>query len=283
MGYFRELPNVAYKSPLSHKNSSGDYIFVKNIFRKTKMMDWLSTNATLFNKFQIGDGDRPDTIAEALYGDPTLDYVVILTAGITNIRNQWPLTDNDLYDYALEKYGSEANLNAAHHYETYEIRDENQNLVMPEGSIVDDKFKIDGPGKKPSESGNLGQIQWTLIKDSGNETLTQDEIGMVNAFIDPIDPDPNTIATFNSKTDDDGNEIGTYSYGPASVSNSLGYAVSNLSYEILENEKKRSIDVLREGYLQLFLSNLREIMRYDRNSQYLHSSLIGSQNISIVD
>ena len=283
MGYFRELPNVAYKSPLSHKNSSGDYIFVKNIFRKTKMMDWLSTNATLFNKFQIGDGDRPDTIAEALYGDPTLDYVVILTAGITNIRNQWPLTDNDLYDYALEKYGSEANLNAAHHYETYEIRDENQNLVMPEGSIVDDKFKIDGPGKKPSESGNLGQIQWTLIKDSGNETLTQDEIGMVNAFIDPIDPDPNTIATFNSKTDDDGNEIGTYSYGPASVSNSLGYAVSNLSYEILENEKKRSIDVLREGYLQLFLSNLREIMRYDRNSQYLHSSLIGSQNVSIVD
>ena len=89
MGYFRELPNVAYKSPLSHTNSSGDYIFVKNIFRKTKMMDWLSSNATLFNKFQIGDGDRPDTIAEAMYGDPTLDYVVILTAGITNIRNEW--------------------------------------------------------------------------------------------------------------------------------------------------------------------------------------------------
>ena len=274
MGYFRELPNVAYKSPLSHINSSGDYIFVKNIFRKTKMMDWLSTNATLFNKFQIGDGDRPDTIAEAMYGDPTLDYVVILTAGITNIRNQWPLTDNDLYDYALEKYGSEANLNAAHHYETYEIRDENQNLVIPEGSIVDDKFKIDGPGKRPNSSS--AQIQWTLIKDSGNETLTQDEIGMVNALA-------GEITTFNSEKDNNGDEIGEYSTGPASISNSLGYPVSNLSYEILENEKKRSIDVLREGYLQLFLSNLREIMRYDRNSQYIHSSLIGSQNISIVD
>ena len=274
MGYFRELPNVAYKSPLSHKNSSGDYIFVKNIFRKTKMMDWLSTNATLFNKFQIGDGDRPDTIAEALYGDPTLDYVVILTAGITNIRNQWPLMDNDLYDYALEKYGSEANLNAAHHYQTYEIRDENQNLVMPEGSIVDDKFKIDGPGKRPNNSS--AQIQWTLIKDSGNETITQDEIGMVNATA-------GEITTFNSITNNNGDEIGEYSTGPASISNSLGYAVSNLSYEILENEKKRSIDVLREGYLQLFLSNLREIMQYDRNSQYIHSSLIGSQNVNIVD
>ena len=265
MGYFRELPNVAYKSPLSHKNSSGDYIFVKNIFRKTKMMDWLSTNATLFNKFQIGDGDRPDTIAEALYGDATLDYVVILTAGITNIRNQWPLMDNDLYDYALEKYGSEANLNAAHHYQTYEIRDENQNLVMPEGSIVDDKFKIDGPGKRPNNSS--AQIQWTLIKDSGNETITQDEIGMVNATA-------GEVLTWSS---------GSNTKGPASISNSLGYAVSNLSYEIIENEKKRSIDVLREGYLQLFLSNLREIMQYDRNSQYIHSSLIGSQNVNIVD
>ena len=274
MGYFRELPNVAYKSPLSHTNSSGDYIFVKNIFRKTKMMDWLSSNATLFNKFEIGDGDRPDTIAEAMYGDPTLDYVVILTAGITNIRNQWPLTDNDLYDYALEKYGSEANLNAAHHYETYEIRDENQNLVMPEGSMVDDKFKIDGPGKRPNSSS--AQIQWTLIKDSGNETITQDEIGMVNATA-------GEITTFNSQKDNNGDEIGEYSTGPASISNSLGYAVSNLSYEIVENEKKRSIDVLREGYLQLFLSNLKEIMQYDRNSQYIHSSLIGTQNISIVD
>ena len=274
MGYFRELPNVAYKSPLLHTNSSGDYIFVKNIFRKTKMMDWLSSNATLFNKFEIGDGDRPDTIAEAMYGDPTLDYVVILTAGITNIRNQWPLTDNDLYDYALEKYGSEANLNAAHHYETHEIRDENQNLVIPEGSIVDDKFKIDGPGKKSNNSS--AQIQWTLIKDSGNETITQDEIGMVNATA-------GEITTFNSEKNNNGDEIGEYSTGPASISNSLGYAVSNLSYEILENEKKRSIDVLREGYLQLFLSNLREIMQYDRNSQYIHSSLIGSQNISIVD
>ena len=142
----------------------------------------------------------------------------------------------------------------------------------------DDKFKIDGPGKRPNNSS--AQIQWTLIKDSGNETLTQDEIGMVNAF---TVPDPEVIATFNSVKDNNGEEIGTYSYGPASVSNSLGYAVSNLNYEILENEKKRSIDVLREGYLQLFLSNLREIMRYDRNSQYIHSSLIGSQNINIVD
>ena len=37
MGYFNELPNIVYQSPLSHKNSSGDYIVIKNLFRRTKL------------------------------------------------------------------------------------------------------------------------------------------------------------------------------------------------------------------------------------------------------
>ena len=38
MGYFRELPNIGYQSPLLHKNSSRDYIIIKNIFRRTKIL-----------------------------------------------------------------------------------------------------------------------------------------------------------------------------------------------------------------------------------------------------
>ena len=32
MGYFRELPDIAYQSPLLHKNSSKDYVIIKNIY-----------------------------------------------------------------------------------------------------------------------------------------------------------------------------------------------------------------------------------------------------------
>ena len=72
MGYFNELPNIVYQSPLSHKNSSGDYIVIKNIFRRTKLADYVRSSVTTFNKFVIGDGDRPDTIAESLYNDAGL-------------------------------------------------------------------------------------------------------------------------------------------------------------------------------------------------------------------
>ena len=42
MAYFKHLPNIYYQSPLSHKNSSADYIAIKNIFRRTKLKDYLT-------------------------------------------------------------------------------------------------------------------------------------------------------------------------------------------------------------------------------------------------
>ena len=106
MGYFKELPNILYQSPLLHKNSSTDYISIKNLFRRAKLYDYLGNNVSIFNKFVIGDGDRPDTIAESLYNDSSLDYVVVLVAGITNINHEWPLQDFQVYDYACLLYTS---------------------------------------------------------------------------------------------------------------------------------------------------------------------------------
>ena len=140
MGYFRELPDIAYQSPLLHKNSSKDYVIIKNIFRRSKLLDYLKDNVSVFNKFVIGDGDRPDTIAESLYGDSSLDYVVVLIAGITNINNEWPLQDYQVYEHTLAKYGSEAAMNEIRHYETYEIKDNLGRQILPPNLIVDEKL-----------------------------------------------------------------------------------------------------------------------------------------------
>ena len=32
---------------------------------------------------------RPDQVADELYGSVGLDWVVLITAGITNVRDQW--------------------------------------------------------------------------------------------------------------------------------------------------------------------------------------------------
>ena len=143
MGYFRELPELDYQSFLSDSNSSSNYLRVKNLFRRCKLRDDLQSTFTLFNKYEIVEGARPDTVAEELYGDAELDWVVLMTAGIINVRNEWPLSDRQIYNYALEIYGDQ--LNDVHHYETREVKDANGRLILPKGKVVDSTFRIPNP------------------------------------------------------------------------------------------------------------------------------------------
>jgi hypothetical protein len=143
MPFFRELPDLEYQSPFVDRVSSDAYVRAKNLFRRVKLRDDLQNVFTLFNKYQIPDGARPDTVAEELYGRADLDWVVILTAGIVNIRNEWPLSDRDIYDYAEGIYGE--SLNATHHYETKEVKDSQGRLILPAGKVVDYNFTIPDP------------------------------------------------------------------------------------------------------------------------------------------
>jgi len=241
MSYFNEFPNLLYQSPLSHKNSSGDYIVIKNIFRRTRIQEHLREYVTLFNKFVIGDGDRPDTIAGALYNDPGLDYVVVLCAGITNINDQWPLQDYQVYDFALQKYGSEEEMNKIHHYETFEIRDEQQRQILPPNLIVDKDFKIDGTNHKYPNT-----TRYTVRSDNGYRQLD--------------DKDEFTVLT-------DG----------------IAAAVTNLQHEYMQNERKREIDVLKPSYLQIFINDMRDILKYDKSSGYIAPDLAKTEGTEVVN
>ena len=244
MAYFRELPNVAYQSPLPDKLSSREYVLIKNIFRHTKILDHIENNAVLFNTYEIYEGDRPDTVAEEVYGDPGLDWIVILSANITNIRDQWPLNNQDLYEYALGKYGD--SLNDLHHFQTTEVRDQHNRLILPEGIEVDNSFTIDGPGKQ-YRGANEPPIVWTSKRELNIVELTADTLG------------------------------------GADLINDIGIAVSNWQYETEKNDKKRSIRILRDSYIPQFLEDFRRIMKYDRNSQYISKKLIKTENTRLVD
>ena len=143
MGYFRELPNLLYPSFLPEKTSSLDFIEVKNIFRRVKVRDDLYKNFVVFQKYEIPEGARPDTVAEDVFGSPRLDWVVLTVAGILNVRNEWPLSNRDLYNYAHDKYGD--SLNSVRFFETKEVKDSSGRLILPKGKVVDSDFTIPNP------------------------------------------------------------------------------------------------------------------------------------------
>ena len=140
MGYFRELPNLLYQSFLPDKISSQDYTEVKNLFRRTKLRDDLQNVFTLFDKYEIPDDFRPETVAEDFYGNDELDWVVLTTAGIVNVRNEWPLSSRDIFNYSLEKYGE--NLNTVRFFETKEIKNSSGAIILEKGKVVDSDFEF---------------------------------------------------------------------------------------------------------------------------------------------
>ena len=144
MSYFREIPNLRYPSFLQEKGSSLDYVEAKNLFRRTKLRDDLQNNFTLFDKYEIIEGMRPDNVALELYESDQFDWVVLLVAGITNVRNEWPLNNRDLYNYSLSKYGD--SLNSNRFFETTEVKDSSGRLILPKGKVVDSNFTIPKPG-----------------------------------------------------------------------------------------------------------------------------------------
>ena len=212
MGYFRELPNLRYPSFLPEKTSSLDYVEVKNIFRRVKMRDDLQNNFTLFNKYQIPEGSRPDTVAEDLYGSAQFDWVVLTTAGILNVRNEWPLSNRDLYVYADNKYGE--SLNSVRFYETTEVKDTSGRLILPKGKVVDSNFTIPKPGTP-------------------------------TATLNPV------------------------------------VGINNFEYETRLNDEKRNIFVIRNGYLQQFVNDFRDLMTYSESSEFINSRTIQTENTNI--
>ena len=93
-----------------------------------------------YQDYMIISDERPDQVAEAVYGDPRYDWVVLITNNITNIRDQWPLNAQDFQKYLLAKYGSEEELTKVHHYITEVSIDTKKRIVVPEGLRVDSNF-----------------------------------------------------------------------------------------------------------------------------------------------
>jgi hypothetical protein len=141
MSYFSYFPDLLLPSFTDNRNSSYDYVRVKNLFKRGKIRDDFFQNATVFDQYAIVGDDRPDNVADKLYGNPTLDWVVLLSNNIINIREEWPMSQSDFNNYLMNKYGSEL-LQEIHHYETKEVRDSEGNLLLQEGLVVDADFQF---------------------------------------------------------------------------------------------------------------------------------------------
>ncbi len=140
--YFRKLPNLNYPSLLKTRESNTDFVQTKNLFRRVKVREDLFANFMQFDKYKIVGDERPDNVAQKVYDNDDLDWVILLSNNIVDLNNEWPLTQFQLNEFLNDKY-SPQELVSIHHYETLELRDNKNQLILPAGIVVDENFKIE--------------------------------------------------------------------------------------------------------------------------------------------
>ena len=189
MGYFRELPNISAVSLLPGRTRSDERVTVKNIFKRAKLRTDVDSAITAFDFRVIKENERPDTIANIVYGDPELDYIILITNNIIDVRSQWPLSNRDLYNYMLDKYGSDAALQEVHHYETIEVRDDNNRTVLEGGLIVDEDFtfeytSLDGKLiQVTNPTGPVTNFTYETLRNDAKRVIRILKVEFVGAFV----------------------------------------------------------------------------------------------------
>ena len=140
--YFRRLPDFEYVSRLPDARI-GDYIRVKNLFKKGKIREDIFENLAFFTKYKIVGDDRPDNVAFEVYEDSSLDWLVLTCNNVLNIQSEWPLPQQQFDNYVLDKYGDYNTLyNGIHHYETVEEKNSQGVTIIPAGLEVQSNYSV---------------------------------------------------------------------------------------------------------------------------------------------
>jgi hypothetical protein len=110
--YFKKFPNLIYDFNINGKT---EYRRVKDITRNIRFRQEVLENITLYDEYDIIDGETPEIIAEKVYGNPNYHWIVMLANQRYDYRKDFPLTQISLDKYIEEKYGAESD--AIHHWE----------------------------------------------------------------------------------------------------------------------------------------------------------------------
>jgi hypothetical protein len=113
--YFDSFPVIVYDSV-----GNGTYKDVTNILRRVAMRSKIKQNTLIYDTYDVKEGETPEMIADRLYNDPELHWVILIVNDITDRYHQWPLSTSQFLAFINDKYvnaDGTSNVDGVHHYE----------------------------------------------------------------------------------------------------------------------------------------------------------------------
>ena len=109
MQYFNNFPKIIYDI-----TGRGDFKVVTDLLRRVKVRDGIKNNISLFDKYNVADGQTPEQTSEAVYGSQGYWWVLLLMNNVKDRYYDWPLSVRQFQTYMTSKYD---NADAIRHYE----------------------------------------------------------------------------------------------------------------------------------------------------------------------
>lgn len=222
--YFQKFPKTLYTLD-DYKSAQ----LVTSILSRITFSEDLKTNLSIYDEYDIRDGETPEILADILYDNPELHWIILHLNDILDPRFEWPLPTHTLVSHLQQKYN---NIYGIHHYE-----DNNGNYV----------------------NGNVTLISSNQFTQFNQGSVITNNDGAGNAFIISKTSNSEIIINVSDGGFVSGDEIFLASNASlrANVQSTVvnfGNPVTNYTFEDRENEKKRRIKVLKPQYIDAVIA-----------------------------
>lgn len=101
MGYFKSFPLIENYNIQGTENTGIDITKIAVIKKSSK------DNKENYIIYNIKDGETPEMLADRMYDDPSMSWIILMFNEIFDVDNEWPMSYTELDEYLTREYGEE--------------------------------------------------------------------------------------------------------------------------------------------------------------------------------
>lgn len=251
--YFNQFPKIFYDFP--QDVTSTQLQILTDITTNVRIRKEVLENITIYDEYDIQEGETPEIIAEKIYGDPELHWIIMLANQRYDYLADFPMTSHELDEYCIEIYGTD-HINDIHHYE--------RNGIITEGVAVI---------KLPNDSAALLEairVHDYIINENGRARIESiDSVNKtINILLDYGSFSSGELLTVQGARLDSATGIVSITAIINFVIPTNGYqlndnyiAITNYIFEIRANEKKRRIKLISRDLVTQIVREFKSLVK----------------------
>lgn len=113
--YFNNFPKIYYDFPVKEGQANTLHI-LSDITSNVRIRKEVLENITLYDEYDMLDGETPEMVAEKIYGNAEYHWIIMLANQRYDYLKDFPMSSAELYKHTAYLYGDDG-LTDVHHYE----------------------------------------------------------------------------------------------------------------------------------------------------------------------